>query len=83
MQPSSDLSDVMTETAHTRAEHKPRPLIDLAVSILIPSLILMKLSGEDRLGADGALLLALAFPLGWGFGSWPDIASSTGSHCSA
>jgi len=66
MQPSSDLSDVMTETAHTRAEHKPRPLIDLAVSILIPSLILMKLSGEDRLGADGALLLALAFPLGWG-----------------
>src|SRR3546814_12154253 len=41
-------------------------LIDLAVSILIPSLILMKLSGEDRLGADGALLLALAFPLGWG-----------------
>ncbi|MFL9814671.1 MFS transporter [Stutzerimonas sp. VN223-3] len=47
-------------------EHKPRPLIDLAISILIPSLILMKLSGEERLGADGALLLALAFPLGWG-----------------
>ncbi|MFC3607159.1 VC0807 family protein [Stutzerimonas tarimensis] len=46
--------------------HKPRPLIDMAVSILIPSLILMKLSGEDRLGADGALILALAFPLGWG-----------------
>lgn len=56
----------MTDTAHTPAEHKPRPLIDLAVSILIPSLILMKLSGEHRLGADGALLLALAFPLGWG-----------------
>ncbi|WP_313901637.1 VC0807 family protein, partial [Leclercia adecarboxylata] len=36
------------------------------MSILIPSLILMKLSGEHRLGADGALLLALAFPLGWG-----------------
>ena len=48
------------------AEHKPRPLMDLAISIVIPSLILMKLSGEDRLGADGALLLALAFPLGWG-----------------
>lgn len=46
--------------------HKPRPLIDLAISILIPSFILMKLSGEHRLGADGALLLALAFPLGWG-----------------
>jgi len=54
--------------AHTRQtpEHKPRPLIDLLISILIPSLILMKLSGEERLGADGALVLALAFPLGWG-----------------
>ncbi|MCO7543865.1 VC0807 family protein [Stutzerimonas nitrititolerans] len=47
-------------------QHKPRPLMDLAISILIPSLILMKLSGEQRLGPDGALLLALAFPLGWG-----------------
>ena len=26
----------------------------------------MKLSGEARLGPDGALVLALAFPLGWG-----------------
>ncbi|WP_312920555.1 VC0807 family protein [Stutzerimonas nitrititolerans] len=47
-------------------QHKPHPLMDLAISILIPSLILMKLSGEQRLGPDGALLLALAFPLGWG-----------------
>lgn len=47
-------------------EHKPRPLVDLLISIIIPSLILMKLSGEERLGADGALVLALAFPLGWG-----------------
>ncbi|MHA6492361.1 VC0807 family protein [Pseudomonas borbori] len=57
----------MTDTTHaTPPTHKPRPLIDLLISILIPSLILMKLSGESRLGADGALLLALAFPLGWG-----------------
>ncbi|TLX60285.1 MFS transporter [Stutzerimonas nosocomialis] len=56
----------MTDTQNAPAQHKPRPLIDLAVSILIPSLILMKLSGEERLGPDGALLLALAFPLGWG-----------------
>ncbi|MBU1329047.1 MAG: MFS transporter [Gammaproteobacteria bacterium] len=46
--------------------HKPRPMIDLLVSILIPSLILMKLSGDANLGADRALLLALAFPLCWG-----------------
>ncbi|MGE8360909.1 VC0807 family protein [Pseudomonas sp.] len=57
----------MTDTTHnTVATHKPRPMIDLLISILIPSLILMKLSGEANLGADGALLLALAFPLGWG-----------------
>lgn len=54
------------KTSHTAKDNKPHPLIDLAVSIVIPSLILMKLSGEDRLGPDGALLLALVFPLGWG-----------------
>lgn len=46
--------------------HKPRPLIDLLVSIVLPSAILMKLSGDERLGAAGALVLALAFPIGWG-----------------
>ena len=51
----------MTATTDSRTPtHKPRPLIDLAISILIPSFILMKLSGEQRLGADGALILALA-----------------------
>ena len=46
--------------------HKPRPLVDLLVSIVIPSAVLMKLSGADDLGTTGTLLLALAFPLGWG-----------------
>ena len=73
----------MTDTTHsTQATHKPRPLIDLLVSILIPSLILMKLSGESRLGADGALMLALAFPLGWGAeGVWWGLAG--GLACAA
>jgi len=57
----------MNDTTRTpHATHKPRPMVDLLVSLIIPSLILMKLSGENDLGADGALLLALAFPLGWG-----------------
>ena len=47
-------------------EHKPRPMIDLLVSIILPSVILMKFSGENELGATGALITALAFPLGWG-----------------
>ncbi|MDP2787577.1 MAG: VC0807 family protein [Pseudomonadota bacterium] len=46
--------------------NKPNPLLELLVTLVIPSLILMKLSGPESLGAAGALLLALAFPLGWG-----------------
>ncbi len=45
---------------------KPRPLIDLLISIIIPSVILMKLSGDDKLGASAALIVALAFPVGYG-----------------
>lgn len=47
-------------------DHKPRPLIDLLVSIILPSIILMKFSGENDLGSTGGLVTALAFPLGWG-----------------
>lgn len=45
---------------------KSKPLLEALVAIIIPSVILMKLSGEEVLGALPALLLALAFPLGWG-----------------
>jgi intracellular septation protein A len=41
-------------------------MVDLVVSVILPSLILMKLSGEDSLGVSGGLVAALAFPLGWG-----------------
>ena len=36
------------------------PLIELMITMIIPSLILMKLSGPQNLGAVNALLLALA-----------------------
>ncbi len=45
---------------------KPNPLIELAVTLILPALILMKLSGPEDLGAVNALLLALSFPLVWG-----------------
>jgi hypothetical protein len=41
-------------------------MVDLLVSIVIPSVILMKFSGNDAFGATTALIVALAFPLGWG-----------------
>jgi len=47
-------------------DHAPHPLIDLLVSIVIPAVVLMKFSGDDALGATSALVVALAFPLGWG-----------------
>ncbi len=53
-------------TSPNLPEHKPRPMVDLLVSIIIPSIILMKLSGDQDLGATGALIAALAFPIGWG-----------------
>lgn len=46
--------------------HKPRPMVDMIVSIIIPSVILMKFSGDDGLGVTGGLIAALAFPLSWG-----------------
>lgn len=55
-----------TSTTQTTPTHKPRPMIDLLVSILIPSIILMKFSDAEQLGASGALIIALTFPLGWG-----------------
>ena len=60
------MSDRTSMTDRSVPEHKPRPMIDLSVSIIIPSVILMKLSGDDYLGASAALVVALAFPLGWG-----------------
>lgn len=48
------------------SDHKPRPWIDLLVSIVIPSVILMKFSGDEHLGSVNALIIGLAFPLGWG-----------------
>lgn len=45
---------------------RPNPLIELLITLIIPSLILMKWSDPGELGAVQALLLALAFPLAWG-----------------
>ena len=45
---------------------KPNPLIEIGITIVLPALILTKLSSDDMLGTVRALLLALALPLGWG-----------------
>jgi hypothetical protein len=50
----------------TAATAKPNPLLEIAITILVPALVLMQLSSADKLGPLRALLLALAFPLAWG-----------------
>jgi hypothetical protein len=47
-------------------QKKPSPLIEILVNVVIPSVILMKLSSPERLGTVNALLLALAFPILYG-----------------
>lgn len=49
-----------------KKDSKPNPLIEIAITIVVPALILTKLSGDASLGHMRALLLALAFPLVWG-----------------
>jgi len=60
------MTDTLVTTPAKSPAHKPRPFIDLLLGIAIPSIILMKFSGENDLGASTALIVALAFPLGWG-----------------
>lgn len=60
------MNKTIENTSKNKPEHKSRPMIDLLVSIILPSVILMKLSGENDLGASGALIVALSFPLIWG-----------------
>lgn len=56
----------MTETHQSTAKHKKNnSLLELVFNIVIPSVILMKLSGEEYLGTVAALIVALAFPVGY------------------
>ena len=47
-------------------EKRESVLLSLALNIAIPAFILMKLSGDGALGPVGGLVVALAFPLGYG-----------------
>lgn len=47
-------------------EKKENMLVNLLLNIVIPTVILMKLSGEQHLGSQWAIVAALAFPIGYG-----------------
>ena len=48
------------------AEKKTNLLNEIIFNVVVPSIILMKMSSDDRLGSVGALLVALAFPVAFG-----------------
>ncbi|GAL03131.1 hypothetical protein JCM19237_6024 [Photobacterium aphoticum] len=47
-------------------EKKPSPLNDIIFNVIVPSVILMKFSSDEYLGAVGGLVVALAFPVLFG-----------------
>lgn len=47
-------------------EKKASPLNDLIFNVIVPSVVLMKLSSDEYLGSVGALVVALAFPVVFG-----------------
>ena len=49
-----------------KQKNKPRPFIDLIFSLVIPTVILLKLSDEELLGPTIALIVALSFPVVYG-----------------
>lgn len=55
-----------TATNNKGAPKKENMWANIIVNVAIPTLILMKLSGETKLGPTLALIVALAFPIGYG-----------------
>lgn len=53
-------------TSSGKANQQPGLLANLLFNIVIPTLILTKLSGDDWLGTKLALVVALLFPIGYG-----------------
>ena len=63
------MSSIENET-QVQNQNKENPIINLLCNVVIPSLILTKLSGPEKLGQVNALIIALAFPIiygGWDF----------------
>jgi hypothetical protein len=49
-----------------KKERRETPLLNLGLNIVIPVIILVRFSGDDQLGPKYGLLVALAFPVGYG-----------------
>ncbi|WP_049721964.1 VC0807 family protein [Gilvimarinus polysaccharolyticus] len=59
-------TDTQQEVTATKPQKRESLLGNILLNIVIPTLILTKLSGDEYLGTRWALVVALAFPLGYG-----------------
>jgi len=67
--PANDAGAAGVARASGTTPPRPKPenlLVNIVCNIALPTVVLMKLSGEERLGPVWGLLLALVFPLGYG-----------------
>lgn len=55
-----------TETNLTQKKKKEPFLLNIGLNVIIPSAILMKLSGPEKLGQVNGLIIAMLFPIGYG-----------------
>ena len=60
------MSSESENTAHPVPKKRESLLANLLLNIVIPTLILTKLSGDEYLGTKLAIVIALAFPLAYG-----------------
>ena len=51
---------------NAKKARRENPLLNIGLNIALPAIVLMQFSREDRLGPVYGLLLALAFPVGYG-----------------
>ncbi|MGD8111673.1 VC0807 family protein [Vibrio sp. TRT 21S02] len=51
---------------NNKTTKKSNPLFEILFNVIIPSIILMKLSGDEHLGTAMALVVALLFPIVYG-----------------
>lgn len=63
--PQPDVSTAKTDIVKPKP-HKESFLANILLNIVIPAVILSKLSGDNYLGPQWAIVVALAFPLGYG-----------------
>jgi len=62
----SDNPNINSEQKSVEEKNTPPKKLEMGICILLPTLILKKLSGDDQLGATWSLVAALSLPLAWG-----------------